>query len=147
MTYTKKQFLEDVKKEAEALKKHATDEELSRLNFNYLKPEGSSSCIYGQLTFNCRSPRASELIFKCCERYVDMPPEDSVYELPVDFDEMRRYINGQQVKGVSSAESFRETRRQTIMHFSSIEAYIMMPDAQNKNLIDFLKGTRKDLVL
>jgi hypothetical protein len=35
----------------------------------------------------------------------------------------------------------------TIEYISMIETYIATPDAKNKNLIDYLKGNRNDLVL
>jgi hypothetical protein len=147
MTYTKKQFIEDVKKEARALKKTATVEEIDSLDFQHFNPESPSGCIYGQMTGNCRSKRASELIFNCCKRYVDMPPDDHAYALPTNFDEMKECINGEKIPGVKSAHDLYEKRDDTIWHFSSIEAYIMMPDAKSANLIDYLKGTRNDLVL
>lgn len=116
MTYTKKQFLEDVKKEARALRKHATPEELVRLDFDTLKPNDIFCCVYGQMTGHCDGVRASELIKNCS---------------PV-------FIN--------ACDGSLENKFETF-HYSPIEQYIMEDDAKNKNLIAFLKGERKDLVL
>lgn len=118
MTYTKKQFLEDVAKEARALKKHATPEELDKLDFSNLWPNDVTLCVYGQMTGYCDSPRASELIKICANKFFIDSSGDFIYEK--EFEEFR---------------------------WSPLERYITHDDAQNKNLIAFLKGERKDLVL
>lgn len=146
MTYTKKQFLEDVKKEAVALKENATAEELERLDFNTLDPEDYTECIYGQMTGSCLEERACELIFNCCARYVTTGRNE---DLGSDsFMQLCRQINGSKIRGVDNPVQLLETREDSIIeHYSALEAYIMTPFAKNKNLIDFLKGNRKDLVL
>jgi hypothetical protein len=69
-TYTFEQLKEDVRKEAEALKIHATKEEREKLNFKDLFPESIYQCIYGQMTGSCSSIRAANLIESCACRYV-----------------------------------------------------------------------------
>lgn len=60
--YTFEQLKEDVRKEAENLRVHATKEELGKLNLKYLDPNITVRCYYGLMTGECDSPRASELI-------------------------------------------------------------------------------------
>lgn len=118
MSYTKKQFLEDVAKEARALKKHATKEEKEKLDFSNLWPNDVTLCVYGQMTGYCDSPRATELIKACTKKFFFDSHNGFAYT-----DEFSEYL------------------------WSPLERYITHDDAQNKNLIDFLKGERKDLVL
>lgn len=146
MPYTKKQFLEDVAKEARALKEHATKRELNKLEFDDLDPNRFHSCIYGQMTGDCRSPRAAKLIHTCCPRYF-VNDDHLIPDKPLTLGVVRKIVNGAKVEGVDTAEDFQNTRRWSIDHFSAIEAYILTPFAENKNLIDFLKGNRTDLAL
>lgn len=44
---------------------HATKEELARLDHNAINPFSIDNCIYGQLTGDCDSGRAHELIRLC----------------------------------------------------------------------------------
>lgn len=133
MRYTKKQFLDDVSKEAKKLKKLATPEEKDNLNFSRFNPNGRSNCIYGQMTGDCRNNRAIELIGKCCIRYVKNPWQ---LEEINNFTGLKKNINGTK----------NETPR-SLTYFSLIEAYIFMNLAKRENLIAYLKGERKDLVL
>lgn len=54
-----------VKEEADNLKKFATRKELDRIDFYSINAGSRTKCIYGQMTGNCISDRAEELIFKC----------------------------------------------------------------------------------
>jgi hypothetical protein len=139
MTYTKKQFIEDVKKEARGLRKHATKEELAQLDFKNFDPLNEDDCIYGQCGGSCRSRRAVELITKCCRRFVKNEVYIALSEAASLDDAMagiNRALNGE-----------RSESPYTIEYISMIETYIATPDAKNKNLIDYLKGNRNDLVL
>lgn len=139
MTYTKKQFLEDVKKEAVVLKKHATKEELYRLDFSRLRYDEPISCIYGLVTGFCRNERAVELIGKCCTRFFH---NDALGKIARSDD------NTEAEKVISEFVNGPVSEKPRSMDFvSSIETYIYLKDAKRENLIDFLKGTRKDLVL
>src|SRR5689334_4198531 len=62
------EFPKLVIEEAKNLKKLASGEEKSRLNFKELDPEFPTACIYGQMTKNCHSERAVELIRECASR-------------------------------------------------------------------------------
>lgn len=121
MTYTKKQFIEDVKKEAMALRKHATKEELDRLDFYTLDPQSPTRCTYGQLSGDCDNDRASELIKACAP--VLFAAHDFYAQYPLPIEKFLTY------------------------RWSPIEIYINRDYAKNKNLIDYLKGNRNDLVL
>jgi hypothetical protein len=93
-TYTFEQLKEDVRKEAEALKIHATKEERERLDVETYNPVCTDTDLYGQLTGNCYSKRARLLK----EKTSPTKPK------------------------------------------SSIEAYTSLPEANNANLISFLRG-------
>lgn len=54
--------------EAKALKKHATKEERAKLDYENLDAEHYSKCIYGQMTGDCYSVRAHQLIGVACKR-------------------------------------------------------------------------------
>ncbi len=137
MKYTKKKFLEDVAKEARAIKKHATEKEILNLSFENLNVASFNNCIYGQMTGDCTKQRGVELIETCCKRYVDL---DSITRIRWEgWKAISRKING------TKPPSKRYPG--TIKFLSSIEAYIAMPTAKNENLIAYLKGERKDLVL
>lgn len=62
------ELLDLVVEEAINLKKHATKEELLKLNYSDMSGDSQFSCIYGQMTGDCLSKRAYELIHKCCQR-------------------------------------------------------------------------------
>ncbi len=154
-TYTKEQFLADVKAEAKALRQHATKEELGRLNFEKLESRNFERCIYGQSTGNCFGNRAAELIFKCCPRYFKAEADTELgEEVPIETSSkkyessFREYVNGEKPVGVNSAEGLYQNRNRTsTLHYSAIEAYIMYPFARNENLISYLRGETDDLNL
>lgn len=133
--YTVEQFIEDVRKEAQALRDNATKEELASLDFIDLHPKYPSMCIYGQMTGDCRNLRASELIFSCCQRFVvnDFDENSSI-------EKTAKHMNGSAISGVSSPIELKRHRSYSLVHLSAIEAYIMTPEAKNANLISYLKG-------
>ena len=141
---TKEQFLKDVRTEINNIKKYATKAEINRLDFENLEPENYNRCIYGQMTDDCTSPRASELIFKSCARYIS--PGDNNIKIN-SFTKLKSQINGKTIPGVKNNKQFANTRIHYIDHFSSLEAYIMLPKAKNKNIISYLKGETKKLIL
>lgn len=61
--------------EATKLKQEAKKGELRHLSYKKLSGCSRHECIYGQMTGNCESDRAYELITKCCER-VYIPTND-----------------------------------------------------------------------
>lgn len=142
--YTKEQFLADVSKEVKALKKYATKEELNKLNFYWFKPHRKDKCIYGQMTGSCLSNRASKLIFQCCKRFVKNNSSTCISK--GGFGIIKEQINGTYVGANKSLEELKRDRN-NIHHLSSLESYIFLPKAKNRNVISYLKGETQKLVL
>lgn len=141
--YTQEQFLQDVANEAKLIKLHATPEEIDELNLDTFDPADSRSCIYGQMTGDCKSRRACELILLCCMRFIKNP----FYNIEEGFEGIKGYVNGEKIDRINNAQDLMQDRGATINHLSAIETYIMMPKANIENLIIFLKGEGEDLVL
>lgn len=57
----KSEFLLEVKAELDNIKSKATQEEISKLDFNGFDHKYNDTCIYGQMTGWCNSDRAKEL--------------------------------------------------------------------------------------
>lgn len=141
MTYTFEQLKEDVKKEAEALRVHATQEELAKLDTEIFDPGLSDLCCYGLMTGSCGSPRAHELISKCCVRLIDNEDFDAEAN---SLEEVRSCLP----KSATELSKFRKTEGTTYLKYvSPIEAYIMLEDARNANLIAYLRGETETLEL
>lgn len=139
--YTFEQLKDDVRKEAEALRIHATREERERIIFNRLNPENINKCIYGQMTGDCYSERACVLIKKCACRYIK---DSALTEIQSEgFTRIAEKVNGRRVKNLY------ENRNQTFdpIHYSAIEAYILLPEANNANLIAYLREETETLEL
>lgn len=73
ITINYKTLLKNAKKELLNIKKFATESEIERL-INAIESyefdgKRSQNCIYGAMTGNCYSSRASELIKKCATTY------------------------------------------------------------------------------
>ena len=138
--YTFEQLKEDVRKEAEALRVHATKEERERLDFSKLKPRAEDGCIYGQMCGSCHNVRSVMLIQECTPRYFK---DHGFTKISTEgFAGVQKRVNGEKV------ENFIEDRTNEIVgHFSAIEAYILLPEANNANLISFLRGETETLEL
>lgn len=119
-TYTFDQLKEDVRKEAEALRVHATKEERERLGIEQLDPSDVRLCIYGLMTGECDSARATKLIKKCARVLIDGACDLDDIKLAAEF---KNY------------------------HWSPIEFYITYPEAKNANLIAYLRGETETLDL
>lgn len=141
-TYTFEQLKEDVKKEAEALRVHATQEERERLDIEMLDPSSSTECIYGLMTDSCFSKRAALLINQCCKRFFTNSVLPDSCEEYSSMDKVQKAERGQIVyefvKGRTGAG---------MTYYSAIEAYILLPEAKNANLIAYLKGETDTLEL
>lgn len=120
-TYSYKELKELVILEAINLKNHATEMEKANLDFATFDKGDPQHCIYGQMTGDCRSSRALELLNRCIVPY---SAGLCVYANKVEKD-FQGYFSG----------------------FSPIEFYICRPKAKNKPLIDFLKGNRETLTI
>lgn len=119
---------EKVIQEATKLKTCATKEELKRLDFRTFAPDKKQYCIYGQLTGNCFSDRALELL-NCCA----IPYSCRI----TSYQRTRAKFN----------ENNRKNNDSDNWVFSAIEYYICRNGARNSNLLSFLKGKRKTLTL
>lgn len=120
-TYTFEQLKEDVRKEAEALRIHATAEERRRLDAETMAPYDCKRDIYGQMTGEFDSGRATELKQKCAPLFVSGDIED--------------------FKAIGIHECF------TDFSWTPIECYTLGADANNANLISFLRGETETLEL
>jgi hypothetical protein len=144
--YTVEQFLKDVRAEACAIRKHAMPGEIARLSFNNLDPEDQKLCIYGQMTGNCFSQRAAEIIFACCPRYFNS--ENFRRFTPRTSDYAIKAANGSKIDGVNDSFGLYIDRdKWSSFHFSAVEMYIMMDGAKNAELIAYLKGETDTLEL
>jgi len=142
MSYTFEQLKDDVRKEAEALRVHATVEELSRINFDDFNYRGRFSCIYGLATFDCHSKRAAELIQKCTPRYFK---NKGLTDIRLEgFEGITKRVNGVKVKGFVLSRTSEDIESK---HYSAIEAYILLPEANNASLIAYLRGETETLEL
>lgn len=141
--YTFEQLKEDVRKEAEALRVHATSEERERLDFGIFNPTVQDECIYGQMTGHCFSGRAARLIKLCTQRYFNHSVLPDLYGEITTMNHIVKNVNGKDVADFL----IERTHRQSMSHFSAIEAYILLPEANNANLISFLRGETETLTL
>lgn len=139
-TYTFEQLKEDVRKEAEALRVHATKRELSKITSGALAPASRWGCIYGMATGDCHSDRAIELIQKCCVRFF---VNDNFNKIEDEgFKGIVKRVNGTEVDDLKSDRTGIQPG-----HFSAIEAYILLPEANNESLIAYLRGETETLEL
>ena len=108
-----------VKEEADKLIKNAKKSELEKLDFIALRPISVQLCIYGQMTGDCFSSRAVDLLKKCAKPYTVSLMGDAI-----------------PAKNYKSFD--KETRQDGV--YSPIEFYITEKGAKNKELIAYLKG-------
>lgn len=119
-----------VLQEIENLKIYATYEEIGKLDFTTFKPFMIGTCIYGQMTGNCFSDRATVLLDLCTIPYSDYT---SAY-WPTN--EMK--FAGNRTKLYKS----------TIINvFSPLEYYIFNYSETNEKIIAYLKGEIQTLNL
>jgi len=132
--YTFEQLKEDVRKEAEALKIHATKEELNNLNYKLLDPYNHARCIYGMATGSCINQRAAYLVDKCAIRYFEDWADNA--------DELDEQVTDKPNNSIELRTSESE-----YYPYSAIEAYIALPEAQNASLVSYLRGETDTLEL
>jgi len=139
---TKSEFINDVIKEIKSLKKHATREELERLDFEAFSYSFVTDCIYGQMTGNCKSYRAKDLMDKSCVRVMSLPDGCGDIE-DKTFAEVNNehFINGDYNKQTWIDEG------RDWCYLSALEGYICLKNAKTKNIINYLKGETNTLNL
>ena len=136
--YSFSQFRKDVESEAAALKQNATSEEIGNISLQSFNASEFSECIYGQMTGDCRSDRASQLILACCPRFFKNDYVGRYQD--IGFMHAKENANGKTIDGVKDWRDLQLHRGDNITHFSAIEAYILIPGAKIANLIAYLKG-------
>ena len=147
----KADFLKSVLHEVNMLKKHATKEEISKLNFTKFDPSNLRNCIYGQMSGSCENERAKELMDLSCERVVHAEKGGKKLGLVGDgwfstrtnetFSDINEFINGAYESQMWNSD------RRNYEYYSCLETYILLKGAKIKEIFLFLKGESKNLEL
>lgn len=143
----KKQFLDEVRLEIENIKKFSTQKERKRLNFDSFNPTLSHNCIYGQLANSCDSKRAIELIKKCCKRYFNFENVSLgiKYNNGILFSNIKNCKTRINMPNDFVRNNYLQSR--DYKYHSSLEVFIRLKNANNKNIISYIKGEKDKLVL
>ena len=140
----KADFLQAVMHEINMLKQHAAPEELSKMDFGKLDGGYATTCIYGQITGDCTTRRAKELMDASCIRVMD-------FNFPhrgIDIDDPHFNINGAYTgQSWSPFEEGYDKTYRSYRYMSVLEAYIITKDAKNEEVIKYLKGEIDTLIL
>lgn len=122
---SKEEFFKYTLEEINNIKKHATPEEISKLDIDNLDPSSSYGCIYGLMTGNCNSDRAYELIKLCATSTLSW----SLHAFKED------YITSRPPRGFSGNS------------YTCLEACIYSFPLNNPEIIEYLKGDTTELRL
>lgn len=129
-------------KEARNLRKFATKEEKDRLDFMKLNSSSKFDCIYGQMTKNCFSVRAKELIEKSCSRVYSTSSGDTWEEYRLNGTPKGKYRREDGANNLYPGE-------EKTSYFSPIEVFIARGDnwknGANDRLVKYIKGEIKTL--
>lgn len=129
--------IEDIKECAHVelvnLRKHATKDEIDKLVRERFFPTNRRHCVYGQMTGDCFSTRAHELIRLCA---------------PVMLEGHLRFDTVFKKVAISTVE----TRKDGRMAYSPVEVLLMLYYGKGKfekftHILNFLKGTGKTVRL
>lgn len=131
---TQEEFLADVRHEVETIKKLATTSETSRLDLSKFQHSRRDNCIYGQMTGDCRSKRACQLITKACVR---LAIPRLIKNSRNSFEEIQDAID----KPLTGEMEGR------LNYFSMLETYLYLNDSKPENIINYLKGKTETLEL
>lgn len=140
MKTTKEKFLNDVKKEVELLKIHATKNELNNLDFEKFHPNEPNLCIYGQLAGSCENLRAKELMDLACTKIGNGGA--GIFNRS-NYNEIDTNLNIKYEGQMWTDINFDRTYK----FLSYIEIYIFLEGASPKNIIAYLKGITEELEL
>lgn len=142
----KADFLNAIAHEVKTLREIATELEISRLSLHGFNPTDSNKCIYGQMTGSCGSKRAKELMDKACIIVANGAIENFQH---ATYAKAKKFINGKnEGQGWNDdGGSYDHHRSRNYEHASALEAYICLKDAKVKNVISYLRGEKKRLVL
>lgn len=135
--------------EVENIKRYATPEEIAKLNLASIDSYDKTGCIYGQMTGSCLSFRATEMIEKCCVRYINQLPTYDGYTERFNkvFSE---HINGREMPdGFVAREDVHDVwdNDRTTNYLSALEGWIIRPEANLKGIVRYIKGDTDKLVL
>lgn len=141
---SKRTFLKAVKHEIDAIKENATTEEINKLNIRLFNPDEKDNCIYGQLTKSCESDRAKELMEKACIKIFN------VVEV--------KFLDGNNYNELTVHAKILKYKNQTwnkadaiftrnLNYLSALETYILLKNANNGDIIKYLKGETTELNL
>lgn len=149
----KQDFLNDVEYEVKMLKKHATEKELDKMDFNKLNSQHPEFCIYGQITGDCQSKRAKILMDKSCIRVMDIGGGARDL-LKKTFLEIKKGINGKNNGqgwlndgGDRDHVSLFGKGSRDYRYLSVLEGYICTKGAKTEHIIQYLKGEIETLKL
>lgn len=135
MTPRLKKMWELAIREAKNLKKITSDHEKDMLDLKTFSAEKTDSCIYGQMTGDCNSNRATYLIIKSCKRVYNTAPIKP-----------NTHIGKAELNGAPKDVEFGWTNPRTHNYISPIEILIFRQHGGRKAakiLIDFIKGKTK----
>lgn len=139
-----KNFLKDVEHEIDMLKQHATELEKERLNFLSFNAMNFDTCIYGQLTGNCSSLRAKDLMDLSCTRVLHLSDE-GVDEIDgVELTDEKFNINGPYHGQTWKSKGL---KKRSYNYLSALEGYICTKNAKVENIIEYIKGKTEKLTL
>jgi hypothetical protein len=138
----KEDFLQDVIHEIEMLKKHATKREKDNLSYAFLNPSHASACIYGQMTGDCRTPRAHKLMQISCIRTFDLTGGKKDLTIGMHMKTVLKYVNGPFAsQGWGEQQLFnKKIHRRDYHYLSALEGYIMLRRKNNEKIIQYIKG-------
>ncbi len=136
----KDKILEElVIEEAINLKKYAKKEELDKLDYDNLDGDCAYKCIYGQMTGDCESNRAYNLIKKCAIK---------VYNVTSDEDRIETSVLNGKPKNLKNYSDRLEH------YISPIERFLFfykssqeVKSTKIQKLVKFLRDETKELVL
>jgi hypothetical protein len=146
----KKEFLADVVHEVQALRTHATSEELDNLYFEIFDPNRKTKCIYGQMSGSCTSSRAKVLMDLSCKRVWNLNKNLASYSLIRNpkFTEVKKFINGQYTgQGWHTYDHYGNEWNRDLRYISALEGYIFLKDAKVKHIFEYLTGKVEKLEL
>lgn len=135
-----KDFKSDVLHEINMLKKHATKQELAKLNLGTFNYDHVNECIYGQMTGACYSKRAKKLMNLSCIRVMDLSgPFNSIRQVKISSKQFN--VNGEYAKQTWESDG------RNFNYMSALEGYIFTKDANISGIIDYMKGETDTLKL
>lgn len=142
---TRNQVLQElVKREAKNLRKFAISKELQKLEIDELNSTDGTQCIYGQMTGDCFSARASELIEQCCERVYSSNKtirgeiDNNVANSPLNGKPKDRSSYFSPIEVFIANNSIKDTDDWHDEKF--ILGYTAADNENNKRLVKYLKG-------